>query len=385
MTSQPIYLDNQATTRLDPRVLEVMLPTFCEHFGNAASSHSFGREALKAVTLARVSLAKSIGAREPGEIVFTSGATESDNLAVKGVGFAALPGKNHVITVPTEHKAVLDPCRSLEQFGVEVTYLSVDKCGHIDLEELANAITERTSLVSIMAVNNEIGVIHDVAAIGALCRERGVIFHTDATQAVGKVPFNVQEMQVDLASFTAHKLYGPKGVGALYVRRANPEIPVRPLISGGGHEKGMRSGTLNVSGIVGLAEAVRLSIAEREDEGARLVFLRDRLKNGLRAGLSGVYVNGDETRRLPGNLNVSFEGLTGERIMSEMPEIAASTASACSSGTGAASHVLKAIGCSDDLARASIRFGLGRFNTEAEIDFAVQRVIEVVNKLRATG
>lgn len=380
---QPIYLDNNATTRVDPRVLEAMLPYFTEFYGNAASlTHSFGRAAEAAVTKARQSLARSINAQEPAEIVFTSGATESDNLAIKGVAEAHADKGKHIVTCRTEHRAVLDACKHLEKQGYRTTYLEVDRNGLIDLDELAAAITEDTILVSIMMVNNEIGTIQDVGAIGRLCRSRGVLFHTDATQAVGKLPFDVQALQIDLASFTAHKIYGPKGVGALYVRGRGPEVHIIAQMDGGGHERGCRSGTLNVPGIVGLAKAMEICLEEMEEESHRLVYLREKLKRGLMDNLEGVRINGHETQRAPGNLNVSFEDVDGDRLLFSLPEIAVSTASACRSATGTVSHVLEALGVDTSRPSATVRFSIGRYNTEEEIDYTIARVVETVKCLR---
>src|SRR5258708_6909862 len=383
MVRTPIYLDNNATTPVDPRVLEAMLPYFNEFFGNDGSGgHSFGRTALGAVTKARNSISQAINSADPREIVFTSGATESDNLAIKGVAEAYAEKGDHIITTQTEHKAVLDTCNRLEAEGFRVTYLPAAADGLIDLNELKDALTRDTILVTIMAANNEIGVVQDVAAIGAICRDRGVFFHTDATQAIGKVPFDVQAMKVDLASFTAHKIYGPKGVGGLYVRREDPRVKLNAQIDGGGHEAGFRSGTLNVPGIVGLAKAVDLCLEDMEEETMRLVFLRDRLKNGLFSALDDVYLNGHPTKRLPGHLNLSFAGIEGESLLFGLQDIALSTTSACSSGSKSPSHVLRALGVSDSLALGAVRFGIGRFNTEEEIDFTIGRVVEGVRKLR---
>jgi cysteine desulfurase len=383
MPNLPIYLDNNATTPVDPRVLDAMFPYFTETFGNAASSgHPFGRSALKGVTAARATVAKCINAADPREIVFTSGATESDNLAIKGVADAYAEKGDHIITAPTEHKAVLDSCHRLEAEGFRVTYLTVDSCGLIDLDELRESISSDTILVSIMAGNNEIGVVHDIAGIGRICRQEGVLFHTDATQFVGKIPFDVQAMNVDLASFTAHKIYGPKGTGGLYVRRGEPEIALSAQIDGGGHEGGYRSGTLNVPGIVGLAKALEICVEEMADETARLLFLRNRLRAGIRTGLDGVYLNGHETRRLPGHLNMSFSGVEGEGLLFALQDIALSTTSACSSGSKATSHVLRALGVPDELALGAVRFGIGRFNTEDEIDYTAGRIVEEVTRQR---
>ena len=384
----PIYLDNHATTPLDPRVLDEMLPYFQGKFGNAASrSHQFGWEAEAAVEKAREQVAKLIGASAK-EIVFTSGATESDNLAIKGVPhFSPVLGevgdgkRDHIITCVTEHKAVLDSCKHLEKEGFRVTYLPVGKDGLIDLDDLKRALDDKTILVSIMFANNEIGVLQPIAEIGKLCRERGVLFHTDAVQAIGKVPVNVEQQNIDLASITAHKLYGPKGVGALYVRRKNPRVELAPMIDGGGHERGMRSGTLNVPGIVGLGKACELCREEMDAEPVRLWMLRDRLKAKIFAGLDDVYVNGSMEHRLPGNLNLSFANVEAEPLLMGINDVAVSTGSACSSAAIEPSHVLKALGAGD-LTHGSIRFGIGRFNTQAEIDYVAARVVETVKRLR---
>ncbi len=378
--STGIYLDNNATTPADPRVVEAMFPYFTEMFGNAASTgHAFGQAARQAVERSRECIAGSIGAREPREIVFTSGATESDNLAVKGVAHALRDRGDHVVTVKTEHKAILDSCHRLEAEGFHVTYLGVDRDGLIDPEELAAAITPRTVLVTVMYANNEIGVVQDIGAIGRICRERGVLFHTDATQGVGKLPFDVDTMNVDLASFTAHKIYGPKGAGALYVRQG--AVQLEPLIDGGGHEQGFRSGTLNVTGIVGLARAVELCMQELEDETRRLTALRERLRVAIIAQVVGVALNGHPERRLPGHLSLLFEGLQGQRLLAEAPEIALSTTAACSTESAAPSHVLAALGLSNTQAASTVRFGIGRFNTQDEIDRAARRIGEAASAL----
>jgi cysteine desulfurase len=377
----PIYLDNHATTPLDPRVLDEMLPYFKEKFGNAASrSHQFGWEAEAAVEKAREQVAKLIGASAK-EIVFTSGATESDNLAIKGVADRYRDKGDHIVTCVTEHKAVLDSCKHLEKEGYRVTYLPVGKDGLIDLDDLKRALDDNTILVSIMFANNEIGVLQPIAEIGKLCRERGILFHTDAVQAIGKVPVNVEEQNIDLASITAHKLHGPKGIGALYVRRKNPQVELAPMIDGGGHEHGMRSGTLNVPGIVGLGKACELCREEMAAEAARLRALRDRLKEKIFAGLDDVYVNGSMEHRLPGNLNLSFANVDAEPLLMGINDVAVSTGSACSSAAIEPSHVLKALGAGD-LTHGSIRFGIGRFNTQAEIDYVAARVVETVKRLR---
>jgi cysteine desulfurase len=377
----PIYLDNHATTPLDPRVLEAMLPFFTSRFGNAASnSHSFGWEAAAAVEKARRQIAASIGA-SPQEIVFTSGATESDNLALKGVAEGCREKGDHIITAVTEHKAVLDSCKHLEKIGCRVTYLPVGSDGLIDLDQLKDAFTDRTILVSIMAANNETGVLQPVEEIGRLCRERGVLFHSDAVQALGKVPLDVTRTNLDLASLTAHKLYGPKGCGALYVRQ-NAAGQVVPLIDGGGHENGLRSGTLNVPGIVGFGRTCEIAHAEMPEESCRIAGLRNRLRDRLVAGLDHVTVNGSMEHRLPGNLNMSFLEVDGETLLTGLNDVALSSGSACSSGKTHASYVLKALGLSDEAAGSAIRFGIGRFNTEAEIDYVSGRIIELVKNLR---
>jgi cysteine desulfurase len=379
----PIYLDNHATTQVDARVLEAMLPYFSEKFGNAASkSHAFGWEAEAAVDTAREQIARLIGAASPREIVFTSGATESDNLALKGVAQSHHERGNHIVTCVTEHKAVLDSCKILEKHGFEVTYLPVNSAGLVELGRLQAALTAKTILISIMAANNEIGTIQPIKEIGQLAKERGILFHTDATQAVGKVSINVEDMGVDLLSLTAHKMYGPKGIGALYVRWSKPRVKITPLIDGGGHERGMRSGTLNVPGIVGLGKACELSRLEMAAEGQHVKGLRDRLERALLEQLEEVCINGDPVNRLSGNLNMSFAGIDGESLMMALKEIAVSTGSACTSASLEPSHVLKAIGLEDAMAHASIRFGIGRFNGQDEIDYTVKRVVEEVTRLR---
>ncbi len=379
----PIYLDNNATTAVDPRVLDAMLPYFLERFGNAASkNHAFGWEAEAAVDSAREQVARLIGASSPREVVFTSGATESDNLAIKGVAEAYREKGNHIVTCVTEHKAVLDCCKVLEKRGFEISYLPVNADGFVDLQRLRDALTDRTILISIMAANNEIGILQPTKEIGRLAKERGILFHSDATQAVGKIPLNVEDMGIDLLSLTAHKIYGPKGIGALYVRATKPRVKITAQIDGGGHERGMRSGTLNVPGIVGLGKASELAQKEMGAEAERLIALRERLKAGLFGQLDDVRINGDAVQRLPGNLNLSFAYVEGESLMMGLKEIAVSTGSACTSASLEPSYVLKAIGLEDSLAHASIRFGLGRFNTVDEIDYAVQRVSEEVRRLR---
>ncbi len=378
----PIYMDNHATTRTDPRVLEAMLPYFCESYGNAASrNHEFGWVAEQAVEQGRTQIAKLIGASSK-EIIFTSGATESDNLAIKGVAEMYREKGNHIITQPTEHKAVLDSCKRLEKHGFRVTYLPVQKDGRIDLDDLKRAMDDTTILVTIMAANNEIGVLQPIREIGALCHERGVLLHSDAVQAIGKVPFNVIQDNVDIASISAHKLYGPKGVGALYVRRKNPRVQLVAQIDGGGHERGMRSGTLNVPGIVGLGKACELSGAEMAEEATKLAALRDRLKTAIMGQLDEVYINGSMEHRLPGNLNLSFAYVEGESLLMGINDVAVSSGSACTSATLEPSYVLKALGAGDDLAHSSIRFGIGRFNTEAEVDYVAKRVVDTVTRLR---
>jgi cysteine desulfurase len=378
----PIYLDNHATTATDPRVFEAMTPYFTQVFGNAASrNHSFGWEAEEAVEKSRKQIADLIGAT-PKEIVFTSGATESNNLAIKGVAEMYAERGNHIITEATEHKAVLDCCKRLEKDGVRVTYLPVQQNGLIDLDQLRDAITDKTILISIMYANNEIGVVQPVREISKIAKEKGVLFHTDGVQAVGKIPVNVIADGIDLLSLSAHKLYGPKGVGALYVRRRNPRVQLTAQMDGGGHERGMRSGTLNVPGIVGLGEACELAKKEMAEESKRLSYLRDKLKDKLFAELDEVYINGSMEHRLPHNLNISFAYVEGESLLMGINDIAVSSGSACTSATLEPSYVLKALGAGDDLAHSSIRFGVGRFNTEAEIDYVANKVIDVVQKLR---
>jgi cysteine desulfurase len=379
---KPIYMDYHATTPVDPRVLEAMLPYFSEKFGNAASrNHSFGWEGEQAVEKARKQIADLIGAA-PKEIVFTSGATESDNLAIKGVAEMYAERGNHIITVATEHKAVLDTCKKLRKHGYEVTYAPIGRDGLVDLDALRAAITEKTILISVMFANNEIGVLQPIREIGQIAHANGVLFHTDATQAVGKVPINVDEDRIDLMSISAHKMYGPKGIGALYVRRKNPRVQLTAQMDGGGHERGMRSGTLNVPGIVGLGEACAICQREMAEEAPRMAYLRDKLKDRLLAELDEVYINGSMEHRLPNNLNMSFAYVEGESLLMGINDIAVSSGSACTSATLEPSYVLKALGVGDDLAHTSIRFGLGRFNTEEEVDYVAARVVEVVKKLR---
>src|SRR5579859_5131292 len=378
----PIYFDNHATTPTDPRVVDAMLPYFTEKFGNAASrNHSFGWEAEKAVDNARKQIADLIGSTSK-EIIFTSGATESDNLAIKGVAEMYAEKGNHIITAATEHKAVLDTCKKLEKHGFRVTYLPVKGDGLVDLDMLKEAITDKTILVTIMYANNEIGVVQPVAEIGKICRERGVLFHTDGVQAIGKIPVDVNKDNIDIMSITAHKMYGPKGVGALYVRRRAPRVQLTAQMDGGGHERGMRSGTLAVPGIVGFGEACAICQAEMPEESKRLRALRDRLKDKLFAGLDEIYLNGSWEHRLPHSLNVSFAYVEGESLLMGINDVAVSSGSACTSATLEPSYVLKALGLGDDIAHSSIRFGIGRFNTQEEIDYVADKLVDVVSKLR---
>jgi cysteine desulfurase len=378
----PIYMDYHATTPMDPRVFEAIKPYFMETFGNSASrNHSFGWEAEEAVEKSRKQIADLIGAT-PKEIVFTSGATESNNLALKGVAEMYAEKGNHIITAATEHKAVLDTCKRLEKHGIRVTYLPVQANGLVDLDMLKEAITDKTILVSIMYANNEIGVLQNMAEIGKIAKAKGVLVHTDATQAVGKVPVNVIKDNIDLMSMSGHKIYGPKGVGALYVRRKSPRVQITAQMDGGGHERGMRSGTLNVPGIVGLGEACALCQAEMSEESKRMAYLRDKLRSKLESQLDEVYVNGTMEHRVPNNLNISFAYVEGESLLMGINDIAVSSGSACTSATLEPSYVLKALGAGDDLAHSSIRFGLGRFNTEEEVDYVADKVIDVVKKLR---
>jgi len=382
MLKLPIFMDNHSTTAVDPRVLEAMLPYFCQQYGNAASrNHIFGWEAEKAVDRARGQIAQLIHC-DPKEIVFTSGATESDNLALKGVAEMYRDKGNHVITVATEHKAILDTAKRLEKAGMVVTYLGVDTMGRIDLDALQAAISDRTILISVMMANNEIGVIQPIAEIGKIAKARGVIFHCDATQGVGKIPVDVQAMGIDLMSFSAHKIYGPKGVGALYVRRKNPRVRVAPIVDGGGHERGMRSGTLNVPAIVGFGVACEICEKEMPTESARLSALRDRLKGQIFEALDEVYLNGHPTERLPHNLNISVAYVEGESLLMGLNDVALSSGSACTTATLEPSYVLRSLGVGSDLAHSSLRFGLGRFNTEEEVDYVARRLIEVVLRLR---
>ncbi len=378
----PIYLDNHATTPVDPRVVDAMLPYFTQHFGNAASrNHSFGWEAEQAVETARKQIADLIGAN-PKEIIFTSGATESNNLAIKGVAEMYAEKGKHIITAATEHKAVLDTCKKLEKQGYQVTYLALQPDGLVDLDKLRAAITPQTTLVSIMYANNEIGVVQPISEIGKICKERGVLFHTDGVQAVGKIPVDVIKDNVDLLSMSAHKMYGPKGVGALYVRRKNPRVQITAQMDGGGHERGMRSGTMNVPAIVGFGKAAELCRLEMTEESKRIEFLRDRLRAKLEKELDETFINGNMEHHLPNNLNMSFAYVEGESLLMGINDIAVSSGSACTSATLEPSYVLKALGIGDDLAHTSIRFGLGRFTTEEEVDYAAARMIDTVKKLR---
>jgi cysteine desulfurase len=378
----PIYMDNHATTPVDPRVVDAMLPYFTERFGNAASrNHSFGWAGEEAVENARAQVASLIGAT-PKEIIFTSGATESDNLMIKGVAEMYREKGNHIITQAIEHKAVLDTCKRLEKYGYEVTYLPVQRDGRVDPEDVRKAITPKTILITIMYANNEIGIINPIAEIGKIAKEHGIIFAVDGVQAVGKIPVDVQKDNIDLLSVSAHKIYGPKGVGALYVRRRNPRVQLSAIIDGGGHERGMRSGTLNVTGIIGLGKACELAQQEMPQESKRLRGLRDRLRAGLEAKLDEVYINGSMEHRLPNNLNMSFAYVEGESLLMGINDVAVSSGSACTSATLEPSYVLKALGVGEDLAHTSIRFGLGRFNTEEEVDYVTDKMVQVVTKLR---
>jgi cysteine desulfurase len=379
----PIYLDYHSTTPTDPRVLETMLPYFTEKFGNAASrNHAFGWEAEEAVDKARKQIARLIGA-DSKEIVFTSGATESNNLAIKGVLEMYQEKGDHVITSQTEHRAVLDTVKALEaKKRLKATYLAVDKVGMVNPEDVRNAITDKTVLISIMLANNEIGTINPIKEIGKIAKEKGILFHVDATQGVGKVPVNVQELGIDLMSFSAHKMYGPKGIGALYVRKKAPRVRIAPMMDGGGHERGMRSGTLPVPLIVGFGKACELCEQEMESEGKRLAAMRDRLQAAIMNGLEDVYLNGHPTQRLPHNLNISFAYVEGESLLMGVKEIALSSGSACTSATLEPSYVLRALGVGSDLAHSSIRFGLGRFSTDEEVEYTAKRIIETVTRLR---
>jgi cysteine desulfurase len=375
-------MDNNSTTRTDPRVLEAMMPYFTEKFGNSASrNHAYGWETEEGVDLAREQVASIINASSK-EIIFTSGATESNNLAIKGVAAMYKKKGNHIITASTEHKAVIDTCMRLERDGCTVTFLPVDKYGIVSPQQVADAITDKTIIVSIMAANNEIGTVHPMKEIGAICKAKGVLFHTDATQAVGKIPMDVEDMGIDLLSMTAHKMYGPKGVGALYVRRKDPRVRLDAMLDGGGHERGMRSGTLNVTGIVGMGMAAEICRKELHSESERLLKLRNRLHEGINSKLEDAYLNGHPIHRLPGNLNISFAFVEGEGLMMGIKDVAVSSGSACTSASLEPSYVLKALGLGDELAHSSIRFGLGRFNTEEEVDFVINDVVRAVNHLR---
>ncbi len=378
----PIYLDNHATTRVDPRVVDAMLPYFTTIYGNAASvSHKFGWDAGEAVDQSRQQVAALIGA-EPREIIVTSGATESNNLALKG----ALPHLkrkgNHLVTAATEHKSVLDPVKRLAREGYELTIVDSDAHGFVSVEAIESALTDKTVLVSVMAANNEVGTLNPIGEIGRLCHARGILFHTDATQAAGKIPLNVNDEAIDLLSLSAHKFYGPKGIGALYVRRRDPQVRLTPLFDGGGHERGFRSGTIAVPLVVGMGQAASLAMNERAEESARLLSLRERLHAGIAAQVSGIQLNGHPTRRLAGNLNLSFAYVDGEALMMAMRDVAVSSGSACTAADPEPSHVLLAMGVDEDMARASLRFGLGRFTTAEEIDFTVELVAAAVAKLR---
>ena len=378
----PIYMDNHATTPVDPRVLDAMMPYFTDKFGNAASrNHSFGWAGEEAIENARGQIASLIGATAK-EIIFTSGATESDNLMIKGVAEMYREKGNHIITQAIEHKAVLDTCKRLEKYGYEVTYLPVQKDGRVDPEEVRKAITPKTILITIMYANNEIGVINPMAEIGKIAKEHGVLFAVDGVQAVGKIPVDVQKDNIDLLALSGHKIYGPKGVGALYVRRRNPRVQLSAIIDGGGHERGMRSGTLNVPGIAGLGKACEICQQEMPQESVRMRGLRDRLRSGLEAKLDEVFINGSMEHRLPNNLNMSFAYVEGESLLMGINDVAVSSGSACTSATLEPSYVLKALGVGEDLAHTSIRFGLGRFNTQEEVDYVTDKMVQVVTKLR---
>ncbi|OGW89170.1 MAG: IscS subfamily cysteine desulfurase [Omnitrophica bacterium RIFCSPLOWO2_01_FULL_50_24] len=381
----PIYMDHHATTPVDPRVLRAMLPYFKAEFGNAASvHHAFGWNAEKAVARARAKIAQLINAETPEEIIFTSGATESDNLAIRGIAEMFREKGNHIITSAIEHRAVLDTCRYLETQGFKVTYLPVDREGLIRLDDLKKAISSKTILISVMYANNEIGVLQPVKEIGTIAQARGIFFHCDAVQAVGKIPVDVRAMKMHLVSISAHKMYGPKGIGALYVRKRDPRTRIAPLIHGGGHERGLRSGTLNVPAIVGFGKAAEISIKEMKKESARLLKLRERLRAGIQRELDEVYVNGSLDQRLPGNLNLSFAFVEGESLLKGITEtIAVSSGSACTSATSEPSYVLKALNLGEALEHTSVRFGLGRFNTAREVEYTIKRVVSVVKQLRA--
>jgi len=389
MVSTPVYMDNHATTRVDPRVVDAMLPILSEHYGNPSStSHVFGWDSREAVDKAREQVASALGASRR-EIVFTSGATESNNLAIRGVARRMQREGKHLVSVVSEHKAVLDPLARLGREGFEITLLPVaqqtESCpGQIDLQKLEDAIRDETTLVSVMMANNETGVLQMIDQVGRICKERGVLLHSDATQAVGRVRVDVEELQVDLLSFSAHKFYGPKGVGGLYIRRRNPLVRLEPLVNGGGHEQGRRSGTLNAPGIVGMATALDLAVEEMVDETVRIGGLRDRLFEGIEAELERIQLNGPPLGedRLPGNLNISFQDVDGEALMMSMRDLAVASGSACTSVDPEPSHVLRAMGLNDDQTRASLRFGLGRFNTAEEVEFAIRQVCGAVERLR---
>ncbi len=383
MADYPVYLDNHATTRVDPRVVDAMVPYFSTHYGNAASiNHAFGWEAERAVTAAREQLASVLGVAAK-TLIFTSGATESNNIAIKGVLDAAPPG-GHLITNAAEHRAVLDPAKRLQRAGVNVTILPVDEFGRVDPQQVADAIRPETALVSVMAANNEVGTLNPIVEIGTMCQERDVLFHCDAVQAIGRIAFPVGELPIDLLSMSAHKINGPKGIGTLYVRRRSPRIRIQPLFDGGGHENHLRSGTLPVPLIVGFGECCRLAAECRDDEGARIVGLRERLWQGLCDRLDGLHLNGHPDDRLPGNLNLSFEGVDGDALMTGLKRIAVSSGSACTSALPEPSHVLRAMGISDALTRASLRFGIGRFNTDDDIEVAIKEVATMVKRLRGS-
>jgi len=383
MVKLPIYMDNNATTPLDPRVLNVMMPFLRENFGNAASrTHAFGWVAEAGVEKGREQIASLINASSPDEIILTSGATESDNLALKGVAWSYKTKGNHIITQKTEHKAILDSCKYLQKEGFEITYLDVDKYGLVDPESVRAAVTDKTILISIMYANSEIGTVQPIPEIGALAKEKGVLFHCDAVQAAGKIPIDMQTNNVDLMSLSGHKIYGPKGVGALYVRKRKPFLKLTPLIHGGGHEKGKRSGTLNVAGIVGFGAACEIALQEMPEESKRLTFLRNKLREGLTTKLDYVHLNGHPEKRIPGNLNLSFEFVEGESLLMGLKDVAVSSGSACTSASLEPSYVLTAIGVGPELAHTSIRFCVGRFNTEEEVDFVVEAVVKHVNRLR---
>ncbi|QVL32769.1 IscS subfamily cysteine desulfurase [Telmatocola sphagniphila] len=378
----PIYMDNNSTTRVDPRVVDVMLPFFTEKYGNAASrNHAYGWEAEEAVEEARNQIADLINASGK-EIIFTSGATESNNLAIKGVAQMYKKKGNHIITVVTEHKAVLDPCKRLEREGFQVTVLDVDSYGRVSADQIREAMTDKTILVSVMAANNEIGTLHPIKSIGKLCKEKGVLFHTDAVQAVGKIPVDVEDMGIDLLSLTAHKIYGPKGIGALYVRKKDPRVRLEAQMDGGGHERGMRSGTLAVPSIAGLGMACQIANKEMAEESKRVFRLREKLRKGIMDKLPESFLNGHPEERLPGNANISFAYVEGEGLMMGIKDVAVSSGSACTSASLEPSYVLKALGVGDELAHSSIRFGIGRFTTEEEVDYVVNLVVKEVNRLR---